>query len=571
MLTHRSRHLKTHSKPFRCGECPSGFALRSDLERHVKARHRVGNEQYYCRVDLCQFKSNRKDHLKRHKRKFHVDALLPAETAYISSIKEATEEGSFSQIEETTEPLGSSNGIYSVSVFMRAATSGDIPTLELLMDFGFTTDTRAEDQSTALHCAARSGQERTVQYLLDKGASCETFNDKRRRPLHEAILSGNLDVVKALFQHKSEGYRPCSDDVTRICVAETRNIDILEWYMENQGTESTAADVGWIFHSALRANNDTLLAALLVHPDIDVNRKDEHGYAPIHHAARWGNAKVMSLMLASDRIDISSGTRGKELMAIHIAAQYGNIEVFEQLLSSDNNDVSRRDGEGYTPLHHAAFTGHWEAVHLLLRYTSSTSHRDSINRPPENGEFIKKDVVSELLNHAGFRGPISVRPGQRKRSLLQYAAKRQDDEVMAVLLAHEEIDVNRHIGYRSNLLAKAAGHGHIEVVKLLLQHPKIDVNLKDRRNRTLLERARFNSRQEIVDLLLSHGAIDNEVKSLTTPTKTTNIPMALDVGHLHDMDLQLDSENGPEFSLEGFFEGIPDWKEFSDAEDEMAG
>lgn len=45
--------------------------------------------------------------------------------------------------------------------------------------------------------------------------------------------------------------------------------------------------------------------------------------------------------------------------------------------------------------------------------------------------------------------------------------------------------------------------------------------------------------------------------------------MALEVDHLHDMDLQPELEMNPDFDLEGFMEGIPDWEEFSDVEDEM--
>ncbi|XP_014558194.1 hypothetical protein COCVIDRAFT_48803, partial [Bipolaris victoriae FI3] len=164
-----------------------------------------------------------------------------------------------------------------------AAISGDITTLDSLMGFGFSVDTRADDQSTALHCAARSGQARTVQYLLDKGASCNTFNDKRRQPLHEAILSGDSDTLKALIQYTPEGKHPYINKDTMPYLALTKNMEVFD-------------------------------------------------------------------------------------LAIHVAARYGRTEIIEQMLHLGNLNLQCRDREDYTPLHYAAFNGHWKAVQLLLEY-----------------------------------------------------------------------------------------------------------------------------------------------------------------------------------------------------------
>ncbi|EUC35058.1 hypothetical protein COCCADRAFT_91893, partial [Bipolaris zeicola 26-R-13] len=143
---------------------------------------------------------------------------------------------------------------------MQAAISGDITTLDSLMGFGFSVDTRADDQSTALHCAARSGQARTVQYLLDKGASCNTFNDKRRQPLHEAILSGDSDTLKALIQYTSEGKRPS------------------------------------LHHAAASGKLDTI-ALLLSKGSHNAQFRDRWDYTPLHYAAFNSHWKAVQLLL----------------------------------------------------------------------------------------------------------------------------------------------------------------------------------------------------------------------------------------------------------------------------------
>ena len=72
------------------------------------------------------------------------------------------------------------------------------------MNSGFTTETEADDRSTALHCAARNGQSKTVQYLLGKGASIYALNEKDRLPLHEAFLSSDVDTVRVLIEQMPE-------------------------------------------------------------------------------------------------------------------------------------------------------------------------------------------------------------------------------------------------------------------------------------------------------------------------------------------------------------------------------
>ncbi|KAF5853517.1 hypothetical protein GGP41_002034 [Bipolaris sorokiniana] len=402
---------------------------------------------------------------------------------------------------------------------MQAAISGNITTLDSLMGFGFTVDTRADDQSTVLHCAARSGQARTVQYLLDKGASRETFNDKRRQPLHEAILSGNSDTLKALIQYTSEGQRPYADRDTMRYLALTKNMEVFDLYAGRLGIELTATDATKMLHYAIRAENDTIVAALLKHPEIELDGADVQGHAPIHKAAFYGSSKVMSLMLASDRINTSLTTAHENMSAIHIAARYGRTEIIEQMLHLVIR-INYFDRDLCTALHHAAasgkldtitllltFNGHWKAVQFFLKYNYPESHCDSMIKPPKNGEFIKKDVVSALLNHADFRNPNITRPG-RKGNLLHCAARSGDDEVMAVLLAHEKIDVNERDSYRDNPLMVAAKRGHIEVVRLLLEHEKIDVNEQYFYRDNPLMVAAKSGHIEVVRLLLEHPKID---------------------------------------------------------------
>ncbi|USP75489.1 hypothetical protein yc1106_02763 [Curvularia clavata] len=568
-----NRHMKTHSKPFRCDACSGGFALRSDLERHIKARHRVGNDQYRCPDDQCWRTFKRNDNLKRHVRKWHPSALLSVKSS--TSIADATTTVSLPQDVEISLAVSSLNGIYSVSIFMQAATSGNIATLELLMSFGFTLDTKAGDESTALHCAARSGQAKTVQYLLDKGADVNAKNKSGRIPLHEGFLSSDLDTVKAFIEHIPNEQDLSERGETDRFLAQTRNIKILELYVRLSKARSEI----WF----------------------DVNGYDGK-HSPIHYAARYGNAKSMEILLASDRVNKSHTTKYTRRNALHIAAWNGHPNIVEQLLHLDFDvesldvqlrtplhlaamhgylevvkllvekwkaDISSSDKYGGTPLHLAAFGGHWKCVHVLLGSIASRNDRDILDIQSENKDFVKKDVVTRLLNTAAFGDPNMRYRYREGNTLLHWLVQKGDIEAIEVLLAHDKIDVNAINDSFYSPLRLAVEYCQIEAARLLIQHPQINVNQKALGwGGTALSRARAFGYQEMVDLLLSYGAKDEEAGDAPTIAMEDGSSLAtVKAGQIPNTPLQLQHEFDPEFDSEILMDGIPAVDDNSDAED----
>jgi ankyrin repeat protein len=58
-------------------------------------------------------------------------------------------------------------------VLIRAAETGNMPALRLMLDIGFPIDARGEHGGTVLHAAAYSGSSAAVRVLLDRGADLE--------------------------------------------------------------------------------------------------------------------------------------------------------------------------------------------------------------------------------------------------------------------------------------------------------------------------------------------------------------------------------------------------------------
>jgi ankyrin repeat protein len=81
-------------------------------------------------------------------------------------------------------------------------------------------------------------------------------------------------------------------------------------------------------------------------------------------------------------------------------------------------------------------------------------------------------------------------------------------EVVKLLLAHPQIDVNRIGKDSENSLYLAAQNGYADIVKLLLKHPNIDVNIANRYGYSPLYIASENNHAKIVKLLLNFPKID---------------------------------------------------------------
>ncbi|RAR09718.1 metal ion binding [Stemphylium lycopersici] len=562
-----SRHLKTHSKPYHCKSCPSGFALASDLARHAKSLHRVGNVQYRCHIEICQFTSNRKDNLKKHNKKYHAGAPLAANSDI--AMAENTTTGPLNELVSCETASDNSNSLYIVSILMQAATSGDVTTLGSLLDAGVPLETRADDESTALHCAARAGQSKAAQYLLDRGAEMSANNAKGRLPVHEALLSRDLDTVRIFLRRTAKPELPGARQMFWDYLGRSNSYEVLELYMELLGEDFKAKDRAIIFHRAVCAGSETLVAALKGHPDIDLNQSLQD-FKPIHYAARFGRESVVELLLDSEGVDEHIFTTISRMHTLHIAASYGQYKVLQLLLQHGDSDISCRDGYDMTPLQYAALNGHWRAVHILLEHAVCLNDRTSTPDLILHSTSVRTDLVRRLLDHADFGDPNVHQSRGNRRNLLHMLSNKGDCEVIEVLLAHKKVDVNAKDYFGYSPLILAAKNGRFEAVGLLLQHPDIDVNYKKSwGNGTALEYARLFGHQEIVELLLSHGAIDDRISEPSAATPTDNTSAAHDSNDTQSIALPLEYETDLNFDLDGVMYGIPDWKDFPEEEEEM--
>ncbi|MCL7043901.1 hypothetical protein MKW94_022424, partial [Papaver nudicaule] len=165
--------------------------------------------------------------------------------------------------------------------------------------------------------------------------------------------------------------------------------------------------------------------------------------------------------------------------SLHVAASGGSLKVCNYLLETLKLDVDSKDGNGHTPLYHAALKGHLGTVSYLLEMGANADASNDTDYTP-----------------------------------LHCAAMIGNTKIITLLLSRVvHVDVATRSG---TPLLLAAGHGHRDVVKVLLDHGANPNFVSQGMLRPLIL-AIFIKSRECVELLLQAGADPNAVSCGNTP------------------------------------------------------
>lgn len=432
-----SRHLKSHSKPHRCETCGKGFALRADLNRHIKARHRLGNTMFKCEISNCESKFARKDNVKRHIQRYHPDLLKPnCQSDPEMACLEANADGS---------ALADSLSLIEEPLLMRhwwqMSATGNLAVLEGLLEAGCDINMKADDGNTALHCAAQTGQSIAVKFLLEHGAYVNPQNLKCRTPLFEAATSGCSETILTLLReggtvvrferpYWATGSTPAFVDY----IVATGDSDLVQAILdldtseltENRDTKGTALAV-----AAAKIGQISILASLSVSdPKVfDLHKR----LRPISFAVCFGHLEAVRTLIAptglSERSRCLPGLVCK-------AAKRGHLSILQLLLESFPGALNLRNSGGWSALQLASSKGHLDSVRYLLS---------------------RSDIDVNLRSRYGWK------------SALQEAVMGKHLDVVQVLLLCPKIDTSLS-SMQGTALFLAAKSGSFDVTRALLEH-----------------------------------------------------------------------------------------------------
>ena len=169
---------------------------------------------------------------------------------------------------------------------------------------------------------------------------------------------------------------------------------------------------------------------------MDINCKDKHGYAPIHHASRKGRSKFLQAMLDM-KADVTM-QKSNGWTALHEAAYWGQYKAVKLLLKA-GSDPNARSKDGQVPLHVAAQSQSKRSGKITSSLIKSGGDVNAIDKkgwvPLHYAvENLKEPALKRLLR-AGC--DPNAKEGKTKESPLEFAkSKPHFAKVLAISEEH---------------------------------------------------------------------------------------------------------------------------------------
>ena len=348
---------------------------------------------------------------------------------------------------------------------IKAAESGKLEHVKLILRYGGSLDTKDIVGDTALHTAANWGHEQLVQQLSEMGATCDTINEKKWTPLSKALNTqkhGMVDVILACGADPDFGRHKRATPI-----ALTKDTASMAKLLKKGADPHLIIDP---------KTENTLLLARTASKQIDqVKLLLEHGARDVPNRAGWTASMVAKNLAAPDDAlaALFEGPSGDT--RLQAAAHRGDIRELESLL--DECPIDGVNMYGSTALLIACSQKWWEAARWLL-----------------------KAGADPAIANVYANGPLTTAASNGELELVR--------ELLAAGAPANEGPDGENEAPRSLALVLAASNGHLEVVRALLE-AGADIHSEDKFMQTPLFLAASKGRAKVVKLLLENGADPN--------------------------------------------------------------
>jgi ankyrin repeat protein len=237
---------------------------------------------------------------------------------------------------------------------------------------------------TPLHQAAFSGHVQEVRQLLAQGANVHARNCFGRTPLHDAVESLSLDTVTTLLSYGADPNVVDDDGMTPLFKAVQLNSpEIVEVLLRNKACSYASVHTITPLHHAAYTGNLDIIRLLLEYKAFR-NAQNMWKRTPLHDALHITDIQKC-IKVCSALIDEKTDLRIKDCdgnTPIFLAMKKGDdaVEIVDLLLKhgADYN----ASVNGITPLHFAAFNGHYKLVKLLCHYGAHVNTQNFLGKTP---------------------------------------------------------------------------------------------------------------------------------------------------------------------------------------------
>ena len=159
-----------------------------------------------------------------------------------------------------------------------------------------------------------------------------------------------------------------------------------------------------------------LVEGLLDRGELDLGKRDNSGWYPIHYAAQYGRVEIVTLFLR--HCDPHAETRGTRSTALHVACANDRLDVVEALLRfCQDGAPPKRDRDGNTPLHLACKVGSLQITNRLLgKYPTRAAYELNRSKVTPLGFAMRANnvPVARLLLQRLFGNPARKFPDFRQ-------------------------------------------------------------------------------------------------------------------------------------------------------------
>lgn len=339
------------------------------------------------------------------------------------------------------DTLASKGYVLSVADFHRAASVGDVPSLDLFLQSGTLVDVPASEAGqpvTALRVAIRHGQDNATAFLISKGASIQKADSDPSAPLLElAVRSGKEPLLRSLLALPA---LPTTHLPTLVLLASRQgDVDLIEALLDHQ----PSLPLDDCLHHAASQGHLGLTDFLLQH-QADPNAIDATTHrTPLMQAASAGHLPIIDLLLTAGASRFLADQNG--LLAADLAEQNKHIQAalrlwspltrFEQevgVLPSPNTTEPPQGWESSSapaiPLQSSNTTQSTQPRTIAPLHLAIVGHHSGLITPPPARQRIELHTVrpSQLPFRLLAIGPIAPTIEELSNPRLQHIVETND-------------------------------------------------------------------------------------------------------------------------------------------------
>lgn len=285
-----------------------------------------------------------------------------------------------------------------------AATSGNLPTVRLLLEFGEDPNHRDRDGWSAIHWAAEEGHLEIVRLLLNVGANPDVVSSYGTSPLHCAANGGHASIVRMLLQERADPLKSTCHGWTALHHAVFMgHSHVVQCLLEDDRIRSTATQQdnhGWsLLHLAIHSRELAIVRILLNRFVIAEPQTlfDGSGLT----AEEWlDRGPTSHSQKATGNLAFSKSRCCRAVTSLRQAVTIGHVPMIKLLLRL-GHDINGMNSGRRTALYYAAKKGMLSIMDLLLDLGADPNILPAGRRNWE--EFISSGDILLRLNRAGYR------------------------------------------------------------------------------------------------------------------------------------------------------------------------